>query len=122
MFKNKEERKLPCFTTRSEAFDYLFTELVEDGVEIENAAERANAFADVVARNKGLPDLPEKQKSAIEKGVGYIQQILVIKKKHPEIWELVAGLAGGVIGAFAGVKATDTSEAIPEPLDFDNME
>lgn len=120
--KNKEGKTLPTFCTRSDAFDYLMTELVSEGVEVEEAAQRANAFADIVAKNKGLPDLPEKPKNVIEKGVGYLQQVLVIKKDHPEIWDLITGLAGGAIGAFAGVKAAETPEELPEPLDFDNME
>ena len=120
--KNKEGKTLPTFCTRSDAFDYLMTELVSDGVEVEEAAQRANAFADIVAKNKGLPDLPEKPKNVIEKGVGYLQQVLVIKKEHPEIWDLIAGLAGGAIGAIAGVKAAETPAELPEPLDFDNME
>lgn len=113
---------MPTFCTRSDAFDYLMTELVSEGVEVEEAAQRANAFADIVAKNKGLPDLPEKPKNVIEKSVGYLQQVLVIKKDHPEIWDLIAGLAGGAIGAFAGVKAAETPAELPEPLDFDNME
>ena len=83
--KNKEGKTLPTFCTRSDAFDYLMTELVSEGVEVEEAAQRANAFADIVAKNKGLPDLPEKPKNVIEKGVGYLQQVLVIKKDHPEL-------------------------------------
>ncbi|MBR5498875.1 MAG: hypothetical protein IKV75_01790, partial [Bacteroidales bacterium] len=78
--------------------------------------------ADIVAKNKGLPDLPEKQKNAIEKGMGYLQQILVIKKDHPEIWDLLAGLVGGAVGAFAGIKAADDKPSLPEPLDFSSME
>lgn len=123
MFKSKNQnQETPSFRTRSEAFDYLFTSLVEDGVDMETAATRASDFADIVARNKGLPDFPEKPKSAIEKGVGYLQQVLVIKKDHPEIWDFVAGLAGGAIGAIAGVKSAEQPEELPEPLDFDNME
>lgn len=122
MFNKSKTQEAPCFRTRSEAFDYLFTSLVQDNVDMEVAAQRANAFADIVAKNKGLPDLPEKPKTAIEKGVGYLQQVLVIKKDHPEIWELVAGLAGGAIGAIAGVKSAEQPAALPEPLDFDNME
>lgn len=122
MFKSKNQNlETPCFRTRSEAFDYLFTSLVEDGVDMETAATRASTFADIVAKNKGLPDFPEKPKSAIEKGVGYLQQVLVIKKEHPEIWDFVAGLAGGAIGAIAGVKTAEEPAELPEPLDFDNM-
>lgn len=120
--KNKEERQIPAFSTRSDAFDYLMTELVCEGVDVEEAAQRAAAFADIVAKNKGLPDLPEKPKSTIEKGVGYLQQVLVIKKEHPEIWELLAGIAGGAIGAFVGVKNVDPPAEMPEPLDFSTME
>ena len=47
-FKKKE---VPSFTSRSEAFDYLFADLVENGRDMMEAAEQASKFADIVANN-----------------------------------------------------------------------
>ena len=102
----------------------MFTELYENGADPINAAERANSFADIMSTNLGLPKEPEKPKSMIEQGVNVVKQVVVIKKEYPEVWDLIVGALGGVIGAFAGNKAAsdDVQDVQPTPLDFDNME
>lgn len=125
MFNSKSDRKVPVFKSRSEAFNFMFTELYENGADPINAAERANSFADIVTKNLGLPSEPEKPQGMIEKGIGVVKQIVVIKKEYPEIWDLVVGGLAGLVGAFAGTKAAikdEESEENPAPLDFNNME
>ena len=126
MFGSKSDRKVPVFKSRAEAFNYMFAELYENGADPINAAERANSFADIISSNLGLPVEPEKPKSIIEQGVNVVKQVVVIKKEYPEVWDLVVGAIGGVIGAVAGTKAAgendDVQEVQPTPLDFDNME
>lgn len=112
---------MPHFETRSEAFDYMMTSLVEDGVPVEEAATRANTFAECVAKNKNLPNAPERPKNAIEKGVVIIQQIASVKREYPEVWDLVTGAVGGLIGGFAGASAATTEEPRRESIDFDNL-
>ena len=123
MFNSKSERKTPTFKSRAEAFNYMFAELYENGADPLNAAERANSFADIVATNLGLPAEPEKPQSMVEKTITIVKQVAVIKKDYPEVWDLVVGAIGGVIGAVAGVKATEPAEQEEErtPLDFENM-
>lgn len=126
MFERKSDRKVPVFKSRAEAFNYMFTELYEGGADPINAAERANSFADIISTNLGLPSEPEKPKGMIEQGVNMVKQVVVIKKEYPEVWDLIVGAIGGVIGAVAGTKTTgdndDMPDAQPAPLDFDNME
>ena len=102
----------------------MFAELYENGADPLNAAERANSFADIVATNLGLPSEPEKPQSMVEKTITIVKQVAVIKKDYPEVWDLVVGAIGGVIGAVAGVKATMPAEQEEEktPLDFENMQ
>ena len=102
----------------------MFAELYENGADPLNAAERANSFADIVATNLGLPKEPEKPKSIIEQGVNVVKQVVVIKKEYPEVWDLVVGAIGGVIGAFAGTKAAlpDDPDEERESIDFNNLE
>ena len=124
MFGSKSDRKVPVFKSRAEAFNYMFAELYENGADPINAAERANSFADIISSNLGLPNEPEKPKSMIEQGVNMVKQVVVIKKEYPEVWDLIVGAIGGVIGAFAGNKAAndEDSEIEPASLDFENME
>ena len=101
----------------------MFAELYENGADPLNAAERANSFADIVATTLGLPAEPEKPQSLVEKTITIVKQVAVVKKDYPEVWDLIVGAIGGVIGAFAGVKATEQVEPEEEkqPLDFENM-
>lgn len=124
MFNSKPERKTPTFKNRAEAFNYMFSELYENGADPLNAAERANSFADIVATNLGLPKEPEKPQSMVEKTITIVKQVAVVKKEYPEVWDLVVGAIGGLIGAFTGVKAAQPEEQEEErtPLDFENMQ
>lgn len=124
MFNSKPDRKTPTFKSRAEAFNYMFAELYENGADPLNAAERANSFADIVATNLGLPQEPEKPQSMVEKTITIVKQVAVVKKEYPEVWDLVAGAIGGLIGAFTGVKASQPEEQEEErtPLDFENMQ
>ena len=123
MFNSKPERKTPTFKNRAEAFNYMFSELYENGADPLNAAERANSFADIVATNLGLPNEPEKPQNMVEKTITIVKQVAVVKKEYPEVWDLVVGAIGGLIGAFTGVKAAQQEELEEErtPLDFENM-
>ena len=113
------KRQIPVFGSKAEAFDYMFTELTLGGADLMEAAEKAEAFATIVAKNRSLPDKP---KGMIDQCVSLMQQVSVVKKDYPEIWGIVTGAIGGVIGAFAGTQAAEESEEKVEPLDFDNME
>lgn len=121
---NRDKKQVPTFRSRAEAFDYMFAEMCDRGAELSDAAKRADEFADIIAKNRALPDAPEKQKNMIETCVGYLQQITVIKRDHPEVWSLAAGALGGLIGAVAGTKANvnEEEEQLPPPPDFETLE
>lgn len=119
---NKEATPVPRFDYRSEAFDYYFAKGLEEGRDVMAVAEQADRFADIVAKNKRLPDAPPPQMSTIEKGIHYAEQIASIKRNHPEVWELVTSVAGGLIGGFAGGAAVASVQEPPhETIDFDNL-
>ena len=120
---NKNSIQVPNFTTRSEAFDYMFTQMCEKGADLMDAASRANSFADIIAKNKSLPDAPPAPKSIVETGIGYLKQVVEIKKEYPEVWDLAAGAIGGLIGALAGTKASqDEPQDERPPINFDEIE
>lgn len=125
MFNRNNSRQAPVFTSRAEAFDYMFAEMCDRGADLADAAKRADEFAEIIAKNRSLPDAPEKQKNIIETCTGYLQQISVIKKDHPEIWDLAAGAIGGLLGAFVGTKSNyndKTDDVPPPPPDFNNID
>lgn len=120
---SKEQKQVPRFAYRSEAFDYYFMRSIEEGKDEMVAAEQADKFADIVAKNKRLPDSPPPPMNAIEKGVYYANQIASVKREHPDIWELVTSVAGGLIGGFAGGTTVATiQEPKRQEIDFENLQ
>ena len=118
----KREKQAPRFSYRSEAFDYYFTKGIEEGRNEMVVAEQADKFADIVAKNKHLPDAPPPPMNAIEKGVYYANQIASIKREHPDIWDLITSVAGGLIGGFTGGAAVATIQEPPrQEIDFDKL-
>lgn len=124
MFSRNNNRKVPTFTSRAEAFDFMFAEMCDRGADLHEAAKRADEFADLIAKNRSLPDAPEKQKNVIETCVSYLQQITVVKRDHPEIWDLATGALGGIIGAVVGSKSAknDDADIPPPPPDFNTLD
>ena len=118
----KERKPIPSFNYRTEAFDYYFAKSIEQGMDEIVAAESAEKFADIVARNKHLPDAPQPPMNIIEKGVYYVNQVASIKRDHPDVWDLVTSVAGGLIGGFAGgATVTALQEPPQDKIDFDNI-
>lgn len=118
-----QQRNVPTFNSRSEAFDYMFAERVNKGDDYAEAADKADRFADIITRNKELPATTPKPKNGIEKAVGYVEQLVAVKKEHPEVWELVVGGIGGLVSGFLVKKDMNgPSEATPANIDFDNLD
>jgi hypothetical protein len=119
---DKQTKPIPRFAYRSEAFDYYFAKLIEEGRDEMSAAEQADKFANIVATNKRLPDTPPPPMNAIEKGVSYAKQIVAIKQDNPELWDLATSVLGGIIGGFAGgTTAVAIQEPTTENIDFNNL-
>lgn len=112
---------VPIFKSRAEAFDYMFVTLCEQGIDIMDAAKKAETFAAIVAKNRALPEAPKK---FIEQCVDVIKEVSNLKKDYPEAWELVGGVLGGVVGLVAGTKAAESEdqEQRVETIDFDKLE
>lgn len=115
------KKEVPSFGSRSEAFDYMFAEMVGRGRDMMEAAEQASKFADIVAKNKQLPDVPPKELNGLEKGIGYMKQLTSLKKENPEIWDMVTGALGGVIGGFTGNGSLVIEEPKVVDIDFENL-
>lgn len=124
MFFSK--KPIPTFTSRSAAFNYMFAEQIEKGVDALEAAERAAKFADIIATNMALPAAPPKPTNGLDACIGYVKQVAVLKKEHPEVWELITGAAGGLISSFAVLTSsappTPPVEGGATPIDFEQLE
>jgi hypothetical protein len=111
---------VPVFKSRAEAFDYMLAKLTEQGEDIMKAAEKAEAFAEIIAKNRALPEAP---KNFINQCVDVIKQVAEVKKEYPDAWEAVGGILSGVIGIIGGKKAAEIADEKPaDPIDFDNLE
>lgn len=120
------DKIMPNFQSRAEAFDFMVAERINKGDDYAEAAEKADKFADIIAKNKKLPPIPPKPKDAIDTVVGYANKIASVKREHPEVWELVVGGIGGLVSGFAllgGKGHTPPSRRIKEEeIDFDKIE
>lgn len=114
-------KEVPSFSSRSDAFDYMFADLVERGRDMIEAAEQAERFADIIAKNKKLPDTPPKELNGLEKGIGYVKQLAELKKENPDIWDMITGALGGVIGGFSG-GGVAIEEPVVKDIDFESLE
>lgn len=121
-FTFKQPKTLPAFASRAEAFDYMLSDLVSRGRDAMEAAEQAARFADIVATNKKLPDTPPRELNGLDKGLAYMKQLAAIKQENPDIWDMVTGALGGVIGSFSGGGKVTIEEPAPVDIDFDNLE
>lgn len=120
---DKRIKRVPSFAYRSEAFDYYFAKLIDDGKDEIIAAEQAEKFADIIAKNKKLPDSPPPPMNGLQKGVMYVKQIASLKEEHPEVWSLATGVLGGLIGGFTGIATVSTQEEPPqEHIDFEHLD
>lgn len=126
VFWDKDKKPVPTFTSRSEAFNYMFAEKVGSGFGMMEAAELANKFADIITTNQGLPPIPPKPMNGIERAVGYIKMVAAVKQENPEVWELITGAAGGLISGFALLTSPSGNQPTPaqpprEEINFDEL-
>lgn len=118
------DRTLPSFSSRSEAFDFMLADRLSKGDDYQDAAEKADKFADIITKNKKLPVTPPKPKNGIETAVGYVEQIVAVKRDHPEVWDLVVGGIGGLLSGFsllAGKEQASQEEPVLAEINFDEI-
>lgn len=112
---------IPSFKSKADAFDYMFATLCEQGIDMMEAAKKAEQFANIVAKNRSLPDVP---KNFVGQCMDVVKQVTTIKKDYPEAWDIISNLASGVFGAVIGTNAvkSEDEEPLAEPIDFDKLE
>lgn len=120
-----QQEQLPVFTTRGEAFAYMLQQQLNDGVEAMVAAEKANAFAEIFARNMQLPEKVEPQPKGIDKVLMSIDKVSVWVDQHPKVVEMIVPTVTFIAGLFTAKAATSAPPPAPtqnEPIDFNTID
>lgn len=122
MFGKKEKIEVK-FATRAEAFAYMLAYQVEKGSEPMEAAEKADVFASIFAKNMGIPEKIEPPPEGIEKYIQSVDKVVCYCEQHPKAVDMITGVASFLAG-FIGGKKVEQAEQMPktEPLDFDKID
>lgn len=120
---SKDKKEIPTFLSRTEAFAYMLAYQVEEKhADPMEAAQRANEFADIFAKNTGLKQSVEPKKEGVDKYIDNINKVVCYCEEHPRVIDFVAGAATFAVGLFTGKKIEEKEMPKAEPIDFDNVE
>lgn len=120
---SKDKKEIPTFLSRAEAFAYMLAYQVEEKhADPMEAAQRANEFADIFAKNTGLPQSVEPKKEGVDKYIDNINKVVCYCEEHPRVFDFVTGAATFAVGLFTGKKIEEKEMPKAEPIDFDNVE
>ena len=125
LFGNKEYQPLNLnFKTRSEAFSFMLTLLMSQKTEPLKAAQQADEFAEIFAKNKGLPDKVEPPKEGIDKVISMVDKTASYFSEHPQVIDFITGAATFAVGLFAGKKNSTHAPVEPmgEKIDFNAID
>ena len=117
----KAKAELPPIKTRADAFAYMLTEQLNIGAEPMEAAKRADEFANIFAKNMGLPDQPSPE--GVEKYLHMAEKAADYCDRHPKVVEFITGALTATVGIFAGNKLSkdEPSAPPPQPIDMENL-
>lgn len=119
------------FGSRSEAFNYMLAYMIDKkGMEPLEAAQKANEFADIFAKNNNIPATIEPEPKGIDKYISMAEKIGNYIETHPKIVEYGVPALTFIVGLFTGKKVDDIHQQhIPEPpqqpqesIDFDKID
>lgn len=123
---NKKKQFDMQFRTRAEAFNSMLAYLIEDeSVEPLEAAKQADEFANLFAKNMGIPDKVEPEQKGIDKYISIAEKIGDYAQKNPKVVEIVLGGVTFIAGLLTGKKVEEHHQEQPipqqEPIDFDKI-
>lgn len=99
------------FTTRAEAFSYMLVYMTgEKHADPLEAAQKANEFADIFAKNMGIPLKTEPEPEGVDKYLSMATKIANYIEEHPKVIEYGIPAATFVAGLFTGKKAEQISD------------
>lgn len=119
----KKTVDVPKFSSRAEAFAFMLDRQLSEGVEPMRAAQSADAFADIFAKNMQLPERVEPEPKGVDKALATIDKVSIWIDAHPKVVEMVIPTLTFVAGLFAAKPATVPPPPPIEqpPIDFENV-
>ena len=128
MLFQKKPKELQ-FSTRAEAFNYMLSYLVDEkNVDPLEAAKQANEFAEIFAKNMGIPLVVEPEKKGIDKYLSMADKIGKYIQDNPKVIEYGVPMVTFIVGLFTGKKVEqfetkeETEHAVEhEPIDFESI-
>lgn len=121
----KKEVQQPTFASRADAFTYMLAYQMDKNEDPMVAAAKANEFAEIYAKNMGLPQRIEPPANGVDKYIQMAEKVGNYCDKHPKAAELLVGAATFFAGIIAGKKIDNevapTPNLIAEPIDFNNL-
>lgn len=124
------------FSSRSEAFSVMLKYLIEDKeMEPMEAVKQANEFAEIFAKNMGIPDKVEPELKGVDKYISMAEKIGNYLEQHPKVIEYSIPALTFLVGLVTGKKAEQydtnnhqTDDKInpqgnkPDPIDWDKVD
>lgn len=95
------------FKTRSEAFTWMLDYQIRKGVDPMAASEKANEFAEMFAKNMGLPLVQEPELKGVDKYISMAEKIGNYLEAHPKVIEYGIPVLTFVAGLFTGKKVEE---------------
>lgn len=132
MFQMKKPQTELKFTTRAEAFSYMLMYMTEEKhADPLEAVQKANEFADIFAKNMGIPLKIEPEPQGVDKYLSMATKIANYIEEHPKVVEYGVPALTFVAGLFTGKKVEQANDnafsPIPqrqhpkEDIDFDKI-
>lgn len=122
---SKKEVQQPTFSSVADAFTYMLAYQMDKNEDPMVAATKANEFAEIYAKNMGLPQQIEPPANGVDKYIQMAEKVGNYCDKHPKAAELLVGAATFFAGIIAGKKIDNevapTPNLIAEPIDFNNL-
>lgn len=122
----KEESRTMSFSTRAEAFAYMLNyQLTEKKADPMEAAKNANEFADIFAKNMGIPTIVEPPPQGVDKIIKSVDKVMCYCEEHPKAVDYLVGAVTYAAGLFTQ-KTLDNNNTPTkpqqEPIDFDKID
>lgn len=126
MFTRKEETRTMTFSTRAEAFAYMLGyQLNEKKADPMEAAKKANEFADIFAKNMGIPTTVEPPPKGVDKVIKSVDKVMCYCEKNPKVVDYLVGAVTFAAGLITQKKVEGNEPPPPppqEPIDFDQID
>ena len=121
----KEESRTMTFSTRAEAFAYMLSyQLTERKADPMEAAKNANEFADIFAKNMGIPTIVEPPPQGVDKIIKSVDKVMCYCEEHPKAVDYLVGAVTFAAGLFTQKTLDNNTPTKPqqEPIDFDKID